>query len=312
MNRYKWALKELQWLGRRVLHVVTDDYYLNLDKYAGVGIAPNGEVNEFIYKGIIGDAPFSVGRVGFAEVGWMCCAQNELYYNSKIHYHWRPSFINGLHEITSGRDREDGLKRYHDIAMDSMNVLDAIGTFPSIFMCDAVFETVCDINKKVLFDVNALDTLHESDNIFWTRALAGKKVLVVSPFFREIESQYRKKDLLWPDGRIPEFEIDYDPSIWVDDYPGGYFEALKCITERVLSKDFDVALLGCGELGLPLAGAVKRSGRKAIQLGSVIHILFGLKGKRWDNKGIYNEHWIRPGEETKPTYSAGIDNNTYW
>ena len=312
MNKYIWALRELQWLGRRFLHAFTGDYHIDIDKYAGVGIVSDRYANEFIYSGITGNAPFAVGRTGFAEIGFFCCAQSEIYYNSKVHYYWTPSYINGLHEITSGQDRKDGLKRYHSIVMDSLYSMDAVGTFPEMFMCDAVFETVPNITSKVLFGINALDTIHECEGFFWTKALAGKKVLIVSPFHREILNQYKRKDLLWPDGRIPSFEIDYDPSIWVDDFPGSFFDALECIIDRVLKKDFDVALLGCGELGLPLAGAIKKSGRKAIQLGSVLHILFGLKGKRWDDRGIYNEYWIRPGEDTKPTYSNTIDNNTYW
>ncbi len=312
MNKYKWAIRELQWLGRRFLHAFTNNYHIDKENYAGVGIVSDRLANEFIYKGIVGNEPFAVGRTGFAEIGFMCCAQSEIYYNSKVHYYWTPSYINGLHEMTSGKNRKDGLKRYHSIVMDSLCSMDAIGTFHEMFMCDAVLESVPNIKTKKLFNVNALDTIHDCEGVFWTKALKDKKVLIVSPFYKEIMSQYKRKDLLWTDGRIPSFEMDYDPSIWVDDYPGDYFDALECLKERVLKKDFEVALLGCGELGLPLAGTIKKSGKKAIQLGSVLHILFGLKGKRWDDKGIYNEFWIRPGEDTKPTYSDSIDDNTYW
>ncbi len=311
MNRYLWAAKEFQWLGRRILHAVTGSYFVNRDKYAGVGIASHSRTNEFIYNGIKSGKPFAAGRMGFAENGFLCCAQNEIYYNSSIHYHWTPSYIVGLHEFTSGK-ADGGLRRYYDIVTDALAELDAIGTFPDMFMGDAVMANVPNIAEKLLFDVDALDTLHEHVNPFWTKALYQKKVLVVSPFYKEIMAQYPKRNLLWPDGRLPSFELDYDPSIWVDDHPGDYFDALECITERVLKKDFEVAILGCGELGLPLAASIKRSGRSAIQLGSVIHILFGLKGKRFDDKGIYNEYWIRPGEDTKPTYSDTIDDNTYW
>ncbi|MBR5361117.1 MAG: hypothetical protein IK123_09540, partial [Lachnospiraceae bacterium] len=122
---------------------------------------------------------------------------------------------------------------------------------------------------------------------------------------------YEKRDLLWSDGKLPECSMEYDPSIWVGER-GDIFDSYDILSERVLSKEFDIALLSCGPLGLPLAAAIKQSGRKAVQMGSTMHILYGLKGKRWDDMGIYNEYWIRPGEETKPSFANLLDGGTYW
>jgi hypothetical protein len=63
-------------------------------------------------------------------------------------------------------------------------------------------------------------------------------------------------------------------------------------------KDFDVAIIGCGAYGFPLAAHLKRLGKKAIYMGGATQLLFGIKGKRWDNyrliSNFFNEHWVRP------------------
>lgn len=306
MNRLKWICKEFGWLGRRVLHVITGDYHVNRETYAGCGMIPDEEANRLIYDGLVGDKPFAVGRTGFGEIGNLCCAQNEIYFYSKVHYYVKPSYVGNVRLYREN----NGLQRYRSILNEAMSSVDCIGTYLEMFMCDAILEMVQNINSIPIFNMDILQTLGiERDH--WTKALANKRVLIVSPFYKEIEEQYQKRDLLWPDGRIPEFDLECDPSIWIRDN-GGFFRSFEVLSDRVLSRDFDIALLSCGSLGLPMSAAIKKSGRKAVQMGSMLHVLFGLKGKRWDNMGIYNEYWVRPGDDTKPTYFKDIDGATYW
>lgn len=308
MNKTRWIAKEFEWLGRRGLHALFGNYFVNHETYAGQGIVSGVEINDFIYNGIKGDKPFAVGRMGFGQVGILCCAQSELFFNSKVHYHWTPSYIHrqGLKSVAE----EKSLKRYYDINIKAMSGLDAIGTYTEMFMADAVLESVPGIsNTKIFDDIEILSAMNEYPRK-WTHALEGQKVLIVSPFYNEIRIQYEKRDLLWSDGRIPKCELSYDPSIWMR--TEGYYKSLEILSERVLSRDFDVALLSCASLGTPLAAMIKESGRKAVQMSSAMHTLFGLKGKRWDNMGIYNEYWIRPGEDTKPSYANDLDGATYW
>ena len=305
MNRIKWAGKEFEWLGRRCVHAITGKYYVNYEKYAGQGIAGCEETNRFVYNGLMGEAPFALGKTGFGEIGVMCCAQNELFYNSRVHYYWTPSYIGGIDKYK----KDNGIRRYHRINLNAMNSLDAIGTYAEMFMCDAVLETVPNIKNILIFGLDALYSLDEV-SLKWTQALKGKRVLIVSPFYKEIELQYEKRNLLWKDGRLPDFSIEFDPSIWVAER--GFFESLDIVANRVIVRNFDIALLACGSIGIPLASEIKKAGKKAVHMGSAMNLLFGLKGKRWDGKGIYNEYWIRPGDDTKPTYADGLDGETYW
>lgn len=160
----------------------------------------------------------------------------------------------------------------------------------------------------------------------WTRVLAGKKVLVIHPFAELIESQYRLKHRKFftnPD-ILPEFELE---TIKAVQSMGGkhpsfptWFDALEWMENEITHKDFDIALIGCGAYGFPLAAFVKRLGKKAIHLGGVLQLLFGIKGARWENSDylggkyrfLFNEYWIRPGDTLRPANASSVENACYW
>ena len=95
-----------------------------------------------------------------------------------------------------------------------------------------------------------------------------------------------------------------------------WFQALEFMKEEISQKDFDVALIGCGAYGFPLAAHVKKIGKQSIHIGGSLQILFGIKGKRWDDHPIigklYNEYWVRPNAQDKPTHSNLVENDCYW
>lgn len=91
-----------------------------------------------------------------------------------------------------------------------------------------------------------------------------------------------------------------------------WFDALEHMEAEIAAKDFDVALIGCGAYGFPLAAFVKGLGRQAVHLGGVLQIYFGIKGKRWDGSGLYNEHWISPSSEERPRGLGKVEEGCYW
>ena len=42
-------------------------------------------------------------------------------------------------------------------------------------------------------------------------------------------------------------------------------------------KNFDIALIGCGAYGFPLAAFVKGIGKKAVHIGGPLQLFFGIK-----------------------------------
>jgi len=157
----------------------------------------------------------------------------------------------------------------------------------------------------------------------WTEVLEGLKVLVIHPFNRTIERQYNdKRSLLFTDQRVlPRFK-SLETIKAVQTVAGqksefsDWFEALDSMKAEIDAKNYDVAIIGCGAYGFPLAAHVKRMGKKAIHLGGATQIFFGIKGRRWDShpliSPLYNEHWVRPASEDVPFGANKVENGCYW
>ena len=166
----------------------------------------------------------------------------------------------------------------------------------------------------------------------WTRVLKGKKVLVVHPFVETIANQCRRHQFLFENPEIlPSFELKTVRA--VQSNAGGkvpfvdWFDALKYMEEEISKVDFDICILGCGAYGLPLAAHVKRMGKQVVHLGGGSQLLFGIKGKRWDNdayhwkelpmlntnySSLYNDYWVRPSQNETPESAAKVEGACYW
>ena len=98
-------------------------------------------------------------------------------------------------------------------------------------------------------------------------------MLVVHPFAKSIEAQYSRKEQLFANRNLlPDFELQtlVPPQTIAGSADARYtdwFDALKHLEFEVDSREFDVAIIGCGAYGFPLASHVKRSGRQAIHGG---------------------------------------------
>ena len=175
-------------------------------------------------------------------------------------------------------------------------------------------------SDEILF--GNLNDLEPYDYDFpWSKALEGKKVLVIHPFAKSIESQYARREKLWENQNVlPKFElktIKAVQSIAGEPTPfKSWFEALDFMKTEMDTIDYDVAIIGCGAYGFHLAAHAKRTGHMAIHMGGATQILFGIKGKRWDALPavckFFNEYWIRPLSEETPQNNQKVENGCYW
>ncbi len=156
----------------------------------------------------------------------------------------------------------------------------------------------------------------------WSQALEGKIVLVIHPFENSIKKQYSKKrELLFNNSHIlPKFQLKTLKAVQSiggnhKDF-SNWFEALEYMQEKIEKIEFDIAIIGAGAYGLPLAGYIKNLGKKAIHLGGATQILFGIKGKRWEDredfKTLFNEYWTNPLDKEKPESYHSVENGCYW
>lgn len=156
----------------------------------------------------------------------------------------------------------------------------------------------------------------------WSEVLRGKKVLVVHPFVESIKRQYEKREKLFSDKKVlPEFAsltcVKAVQSIAGEKTEfDTWFEALDSMKEQISKVDFDVAIIGAGAYSLPLAAYVKELGKVSVQMSGSTQILFGIKGKRWDNipevSMHFNEYWVKPSNEETPKHSKKVEGGSYW
>lgn len=156
----------------------------------------------------------------------------------------------------------------------------------------------------------------------WTSALKDKTVLLIHPFETTIRNQYAIRNRLFRNPQVlPEFTLKTYKS--VQSLAGNstgfqtWFEALEHMCREIDKIDFDIALIGAGAYGMPLAAHVKRMGRKAVHMGGITQLLFGIKGGRWDHipkyaKCLYNTHWSHPLPEDRPNNYQTVENGSYW
>lgn len=157
----------------------------------------------------------------------------------------------------------------------------------------------------------------------WSACLEGKNVLVIHPYAALIYDQYQNnRRYLFPGLTcLPEFELICLQAVQTiagnpDPRFQTWFEALDWMEDEAMNFEFDVALIGCGAYGFPLAARLKKRGKKAVQLGGALQILFGIKGSRWDGRKefseMYNQYWVRPGLKEQPSGFETIENSCYW
>lgn len=211
---------------------------------------------------------------------------------------------------------EDALRKFSKQMIEDMQLLDVLGSW----RIEEKF-LLKNFRKAVRIELKALEPY--LSNAPWSEILEGRKVLVVHPFNTTIERQYReKRDLIFSDKRVlPQFgSLQTIKAVQTIAGNNGkfddWFQALDSMKTEIETKDFDIAILGCGAYGFPLAAHIKRLGKQAVHLGGATQILFGIKGLRWDNHPVisrlYNEHWVRPAPEDIPDGAAKVENGCYW
>jgi hypothetical protein len=158
----------------------------------------------------------------------------------------------------------------------------------------------------------------------WSLQLAGKKVVVVSPFSQSILRQYPSRTAIWrlkPDV-LPDFDLrtvlcPTYPHLTQPQWPD-WFVSLDDMKRQIGQEEFDVLLVGAGAYSLPLCTYAKSLGKVGIHLGGNLQLMFGIMGKRWlvSNASIdhrfFNDAWIYPLAEDTPRDCNKVEGGCYW
>ena len=154
----------------------------------------------------------------------------------------------------------------------------------------------------------------------WSKALEGKRVLVVSGFAKSIESQHKLINEVFKGASYPNFELITvkAPLVAGQKDPTGstWFELLDRMKSEISTLQFDIALIAAGAFSYPLAAHTKKIGKIGIHCGGGLQIFFGVMGNRWNESEevlkFKNESWVRPTASERPVTADQIENACYW
>jgi len=295
------------------------------------------KASEMIYNLLASDKPCMIARFGSTE---LLALVNYLGVNSKKHsildyiigrqpeWWWNKNVMNQMQQWSGFFPlTPKNMQKFGDMMIDDMTELDLLGcwVYNEAWFADKL-ETVKRVHLRLLEPFWA--------QIPWTKYLKGKRVVVVHPFKEDILIQYNnhRSQLFSNPDILPEFStlrvIKAVQSLGGENNGfKDWFEALQWMEDEIDKEDYDVCLIGCGAYGFPLAAHVKRQGKQAIHLGGALQLLFGIKGKRWEdpNYGVkewgilcgsytalMNKYWIRPGNSGKPQNAQQVEGGCYW
>lgn len=259
------------------------------------------------------DRPCMISRFGSGELQAVCLMR---------YWPWLNAFKNRTYHLIGNNagffpvDKKH-LKQFYECYKKSASELDVL-----ISWRIEEFLIKDWLKKQNRVQKNTLDQFYEQGEP-WTQALKWKKILVVHPFSETILSQYtnHRKRLFSNPKVLPEFEslevVKAVQSIAGNSSGfGTWFDALEYMKEEIDKKDYDIALIGCGAYGLPLAAHVKRMGKKAVHMGGILQFLFGIKGKRYeenpDTAKYINEYFVSPSEADRPKLAEKVEGGCYW
>jgi hypothetical protein len=204
------------------------------------------------------------------------------------------------------------LKKFREVYFESSKQID--------YLCVWNYLNHFIKKKKLTKNLPNLKYLFEKmpeHNSPWAKSLKNKKVLVIHPFKKTIEYQYKRMDKLKILPKLKKLEVIKSVQTIAgnkDERFKNWFEALDYMKKEIDKKEFDIALIGCGAYGLPLASYIKSKGKQSIHLGGSLQLFFGIKGKRWEtlSKIKMNKYWIRPLKEDYLEEGKKIEGGCYW
>ena len=269
-----------------------------------------------------GTKPFLIGRNGTIELEVLTK------YLSNISI--TESEKNKL-ELNAGVYPEEQFEDYYISYIEALRSVDV--------MAEGWYEPLKRVEKEILDKLNPrrskvvlrnLEPYYVKPELRWTQHLNGKRVAIINSFAETCEEQTYMSKAIWPDqteSLLPSettwipIRTFYSPRL-ADNSAGWpshikcWKEAIRYIVEKTVEERCDVAIIGCGGIGMIVGYELKKRGLQCIVMGGATQILFGIKGRRWKAHDVisrfFNDAWVYPPDSCKPNNSKLVENGCYW
>ncbi len=287
-----------------------------IKNYAGKKVLSGDELQKELIQKIKSDAPFMIARFGTVELNFI----------KAFDFRMQKIYENNLNLLENNagffpHNIELGFK-FVSLMKEAMLECDLLLT-QCIRLEDYYIKHYMP-NLSYLSHIRNIEPQSYPEQP-WTSALEDKKILIIHPFTETIIKQYQKRELLYPNTNIlPKFELYTLKSIQTiaktkDNRFKNWFEALDYMYNQALHINFDIAIIGCGAYGFPLAAMLRKAGKSTIHIGGVTQSLFGIKCKRFDEapdyeniRSFYNDNWVYPNNNETPRNAKNVENGCYW
>jgi len=190
----------------------------------------------------------------------------------------------------------------------------------------------CIIPRPEKIMLRNLEPYYVKPHLRWTAYLANKNVAIINSFAQTCEEQTYLSKAIWPtdtESLIPSstkwvpIKTYFPPNIAGSNKEASWkvnnwFTAVEQIVKEVEEEKYhiDVAIIGCGALGMIIASKLKKKGIQCIVMGGAVQILFGIIGKRWESHSViskfFNDAWVVPPDSSKPLAFKKIEGGCYW
>lgn len=283
-------------------------------------------VQQMIFNRLTDDKPCMIARLGSVELQAVVDYLYPPTYKNAIRYikgeipafGFAPSTQRTMN-INAGffPPTKEMLKRFGNIMLSCMSQVDILGSW-------RIEEHLVKqyLGSAVRVPLYTLEPYYFENP--WMSALEGKRVLIVHPFEDTIRKQHQSGvyEKLFDDGRMtPSYELHTIKAVQsiAGNKPAQFhdwYQALDWMKEQINQDDFDVAIIGCGAYGFPLAAHVKSIGKKAVHLGGAVQYLFGIRSSAAEKNErlmpLINDCWVPPSETERPANHQVVENSRYW
>lgn len=268
--------------------------------------------------------PFLIGRNGTIELQTL----SKYYYGGII----TEDELNKL-ELNAGLFPRTSFNSFFEEYTEALENTDAIaeGWYEPLKQIEKIILNSLNKNRYTLFLRN-LEPYYVKPEYRWTQYLAGNRVAIINSFAKTCETQTYISKAIWPDyteSLLPSSTVwvpintyysnrlaDTNTSCAWPEHINSWKDAVNDVVSRVLNEGCQIAIIGCGGMGMIIGNKLKEKGLKCIVMGGATQILFGIRGKRWETHDViskfFNDSWIQVPDEFKPKNYKLVENGCYW
>lgn len=298
------------------------------ERAIGRPLATRAEYTRALGAALASSTGFAAGKLGTAERMWLTYPPR-IARERGVRRRALVAALTHRSETESGVFAPDLASLLHFCARFEAAVgdLDAIGLFDDAFSAEReIFARVRPAGLPMAFrDQEPVRDPAIPADACWLELLRGRRLVIVAPFADLLRDRARADiyEAAWASAGKRWFEPAAVASVEI---PYGFdpatqrryrsaLELLDDVAGRLAALDFDVALIAAGGIAIPMAAAVKASGRVGLSLGGHLQVMFGVHGQRWLQRRhwreeIINGAWIGVPDRYRP--DPGLSVEDYW